>query len=212
MTKALKGPQAWFFKRRDAAPRNAAEAPTTPPGTSDQGGASGDVAPEAQGDNTALVPTDGGTAATASGTFPAEGPIASLLETMTTLEGVLAEEMDLIATHEPEQMRDVQRRKLQLAAAYEARVKGLSDDPAPLQDLDEVARSALRERMIAFDGVVRRNARAVNAAHAITEELLHKTVDIVKKYRRDNGGYAPDGLRRDESEHTSAPISVDKSL
>lgn len=149
--------------------------------------------------------------APASG-FPDEGPVADLVETMEMLETVLARETELLATNDAAEMYEVQKRKTQLAAAYETRVAGLTDDPGPIQELDDATREELRTRMTSFVATVRSNARAVNAARAITQDLLQKTVEIVKKHRRETSGYAANGARRDETERHSAPISINKSL
>jgi hypothetical protein len=154
-----------------------------------------------------VVATETGTT-----TLPSEGPVSDLLETISALETVLDEESEILAGGDPRALYDAQKRKMQLAAAYETRVKDLSADPTPLQNLDAEAQDALRARMSDFDRAIRQNARRVNAARAVTEDLLSTTVDIVKKHRREQGGYAADGAHPEENERISAPISVDKSL
>lgn len=156
--------------------------------------------------------TDSGAAAAPAGSLPSEGPVADLLETIDLLEDVLARETELLSQNDPQAMAEIQARKTQLAAAYETRVKGLTDDPGPLHDLDATARAALRERMTAFDRQMRANARAINAARAVTEDLLRSTVEIVKQHRRESGGYAAHGGRREESERLSAPLNIDRNL
>jgi hypothetical protein len=144
--------------------------------------------------------------------LPEEGPVAELIVSMETLEQIMADETKQLTGKDPAAMRDIQKRKLQAAVAYEVRVRGLKEDPAPLQALSESARAELQARMRSFDATVRQNARTINAARAIAEELLHKTVDIIKRHRRESNGYAPDGLRREESERLTAPVTVNKNL
>ena len=177
----------------------------------------------AQAEATAPAEADGQDARDASGgaviaeqtsttALPDDGPVADLLDTISALETVLDEESEILAGGDPRELYEAQKRKMQLAAAYETRVKDLSQDPSPLQDLDSDAQDALRARMTDFDRAIRQNARRLNAARAVTEDLLSTTVDIVKKHRRERGGYAADGAHPEENERTSAPLSVDKSL
>lgn len=153
---------------------------------------------------------DGEQAALAA--LPEDGPVGELVAMIDSLSAVLQEESEILAGGDPRALYEVQKRKMQLAAAYETRVKDLSADPAPLQELDSEAQEALRARMTAFDEAMRQNARRVNAARAVTEDLLRTTVEIVKKHRREQGGYAADGAHPEENERISAPLSVDKSL
>jgi len=145
-------------------------------------------------------------------TLPSEGPVAELLEMIDGLEAVLQEESEILAGGDPRALYEVQKRKMQLASAYETRVKDLATDPTPLQELESDAQAALRARMTSFDEAMRQNARRVNAARAVTEDLLRTTVEIVKKHRREQGGYAADGAHPEENERISAPLSVDKNL
>lgn len=178
--------------------------------------ADAEAAPDCAGDDTGDSGGSGGAevvAAPISTTpLPSEGPVGELVEMIDNLEGVLQEESEILAGGDPRALYEVQKRKLQLAAAYETRVKDLAADPTPLRDLDSDAQAALRARMTAFDEAMRQNARRVNAARAVTEDLLRTTVEIVKKHRREQGGYAADGAHPEENERISAPLSVDKSL
>jgi hypothetical protein len=169
-------------------------------------------APQAAGEQENAPQQDGAAPETAAPALPEEGPIADLLKTMGKLEDVLVRETEVLQQNDPTAMYEIQKSKTQLAAAYETRVKDLQSDPALLTDLPDESRSALRERMNEFDRKVRRNARAINAARVITEDLLRNTVEIVKKHRRESGGYGASGARQDAREDLSAPITVDKSL
>ena len=167
----------------------------------------------ASGSAGAPAASGGGAEAGASASpLPETGPVAELLATIDTLEEVLARETALLSENDPDAMAEVQERKAQLAAAYETRVKDLTSDPTPLQELDEAARTALRERMTTFDRTMRANARAINAARAVTEDLLRSTVEIVKDHRRENGGYAPNGTRREETARLREPLNIDRNL
>jgi hypothetical protein len=170
------------------------------------------AAPEAPGEQDAVSQPDGAAPETVAPALPEEGPIADLLKTMGKLEDVLIRETDVLQQNDPQAMYEIQKSKTQLAAAYETRVRDLQSDPTVLTDLSDESRAALRERMSEFDRKVRRNARAVNAARVITEDLLRNTVEIVKKHRRESGGYGASGARQDAREDLSAPITVDKSL
>lgn len=190
---------------------------STAPATPDaQAAADQAVAPDEASGSGATADPDGASGAQgtaqAAGALPAEGPVAELLTTIDSLEEVLAREMELLSENDPEAMGQVQDRKAQLAAAYETRVKGLTSDPTPLYALDEAARTALRERMTTFDRTMRANARTINAARAVTEDLLRTTVEIVKEHRRENGGYAPNGTRREEAARLSEPLNIDRNL
>jgi hypothetical protein len=178
--------------------------------------ADAEAAPESADDDTGDSGGSGGAEVVAepigTTTLPSDGPVGDLLQMIDSLETVLHEESEILAGGDPRALYEVQKRKLQLAAAYETRVKDLATDPTPLRELDSDAQEALRARMTAFDEAMRQNARRVNAARAVTEDLLRTTVEIVKKHRREQGGYAADGAHPEENERISAPLSVDKSL
>ncbi len=140
-----------------------------------------------------------------------DGPVAALLASTRELTAVLEEEIALIREAEPAAMRELQQRKAHLAAAHEMCVKALKDDPDALAALSQEERDELGAAAETLHNTLRRNARAIEAARRVTEELLSATVDIVRKHRRENSGYAPHGGHRRPSERLSAPLTFDQS-
>jgi len=140
-----------------------------------------------------------------------DGPVAALLASTRELTAVLEEEIALIREAEPAAMRELQQRKAHLAAAHEMCVKALKDDPDALAALSQDERDELGAAAETLHNTLRRNARAIEAARRVTEELLSATVDIVRKHRRQNSGYAPHGGHRGPSERLSAPVTFDQS-
>lgn len=140
-----------------------------------------------------------------------QGPVAALLSSTRELTAVLEEEIALIREAEPAAMRELQQRKAHLAAAHEMCVKALKDDPEALAALSQDERDELGAAAETLHNTLRRNARAIEAARRVTEELLSATVDIVRKHRRQNSGYAPHGGHRGPSERVSVPMTFDQS-
>jgi len=196
-----------------AAVATASEAPAAPlAGAAKPEAAAETKAPETKAPETETPETETPETEAPAGGLPESGPVADLLSVMTDMMTLLTEEVQALKHRNPEIIKDLQQRKEYLASAYETYVKSLRADPEPLEALDDAARAELRAATESFDEALRRNGRALAAAHDVAQELLGKTVDIVKDHRRQIGGYSPGGIPRGESERYAAPAAFDRNL
>lgn len=139
------------------------------------------------------------------------GEATDLLRITSRLIGVLEREVEMLREMDPTQMQTLQEEKIFLAAAYEAHLKQLHDDPGRLDDLDQDLRAELREVTRHFQTALSENERALRAAKEATDGLLGAIVEAVRKQGPQSPYSAAGALEsRGEKQHT--PLALDQRL
>ena len=113
-----------------------------------------------------------------------------LLVIMKRLVEVMDREVDLLHGMKSTELQELQRDKITLATAYEARVKALKDDG---QKLDPELRAEFSQVAQMFQDSLLRNQQALNGAKATTDRVLQAIVREVEKQRSQQGSYSASG-------------------
>lgn len=133
-----------------------------------------------------------------------------LLAIMTRLVEVMEREIDLLHGMKSPELQELQRDKLTLATAYDARVKALRDAKQPL---DPALRAEFSQAAQRFQDTLLRNHQALNAAKTTTDRVLQAIVREVEKQRSRQGGYSANGQCTPSAGRTGAvSVAIDQRL
>lgn len=133
-----------------------------------------------------------------------------LLAIMKRLVEVMEREIDLLHGIKSPELQDLQRDKITLASAYEARVKALRDGR---QALDPALRDEFSQAAQSFQDTLLRNQQALNAAKATTDRVLQAIVREVEKQRNQQGGYSASGQCEPAADSNRAvSVAIDQRL
>ncbi len=133
--------------------------------------------------------------------------IVDLLRVSERLTALMEREIDMIREMDPAEMKALHDGKAGLAAAYEARLRNVSEDPSLLDTLNDEVRGALRSLTERFAETLNRNERSLHAARQATDAMLRTVVNAVAKQQREKAGYSPRG---NHAAPSGAPISLDQ--
>jgi hypothetical protein len=123
------------------------------------------------------------------------------------LTGLIAEQLRAFEARRPHDAAANAEETARLANLYRYESLKLKSDPSSLDD----APAALKERLVAatraFDAVLARHGRAVEAAKTITEGLIRAIAEEVHKQRHAVTGYGHKGL---QAPRPATPVALNR--
>jgi len=123
------------------------------------------------------------------------------------LTGLIAEQLRAFEARRPHDAAVNAEETARLANLYRYESLKLKSDPGSLDD----APAALKERLVAatraFDAVLARHGRAVEAAKTITEGLIRAIAEEVHKQRHAVTGYGHKGL---QAPRPATPVALNR--
>ena len=123
------------------------------------------------------------------------------------LTGLIAEQLRAFEARRPHDAAGNAEETARLANLYRYESLKLKTDPASLDD----APAELKERLVsatrAFDAVLARHGRAVEAAKTITEGLIRAIAEEVHKQRHAVTGYGRKGL---QAPRPATPVALNR--
>lgn len=117
--------------------------------------------------------------------------VEQLVSVTEILTGLMLEQAVAFESHRPQDAAGRMQEAAQLSNLYRHESAKVRENPA----LVAGAPPALRQRLIrateAFDAVLARQSRALNAAKTVTEGLVHAIAQEVASRRTSGAGYGP---------------------
>ena len=117
--------------------------------------------------------------------------VEQLVSVTEILTGLMLEQAVAFESHRPQDAAGRMQEAAQLSNLYRHESAKVRENPA----LVAGAPPALRQRLIrateAFDAVLARQSRALNAARTVTEGLVHAIAQEVASRRTSGAGYGP---------------------
>jgi hypothetical protein len=112
-----------------------------------------------------------------------------LLDVMTRLTDVLAEETALLRTGLIAEIAPLQGKKIELSARYAAAIKAVGATPTGTPSLPVTLRLHLSTRSRRLAEIAQENAEALRIGGAATRLLLEMVIESVEAQRRPTSGY-----------------------
>ena len=119
--------------------------------------------------------------------------IESLIRVTSRLVELMRRETEQLGTMRIQELDALQAEKTALAAAYEAAVQALANQPDALAALAPAIRQELAEAARAFDQAAAENLRRLTAARTAHDRMLKAIVDAITERRNAGGSYAASG-------------------
>ncbi len=139
-----------------------------------------------------------------------ENPIHELVRVAGRLVALMNRETELLRNHQAGAIGSLQEEKSGLAMTYAVLTRQIRGEPEVLRALTSALREELRDALRRFDQTVRANARAIEAARAANERVIHAIVEAATLARAPStSGYSPTGGRiAPRRPDLAAPVSV----
>lgn len=135
------------------------------------------------------------------------GPVENLTIVTERLIEVLSKENSFLKDMQPQEIRQIQTEKAELASAYERCMQELKVDPAILANASDESKDRLRAATRAFKDVMVENERSLRAVKTVSERLLNLIVNTVTQ-KRTGGGYSASGAFNGHAMAPAKPVPL----
>ena len=133
--------------------------------------------------------------------------IAQLVQLTERLTSLIAEETRAFEALKPHEAAPFVEETSKLANLYRLESHRLKENPAVVEGASLKARLALKQATEAFEAVLARHGRAIEAAKTVTEGLVKAIAEEIDSKRPKGGGYGP-GAKKAAT--TAAPIALNR--
>jgi hypothetical protein len=121
--------------------------------------------------------------------------IEQLITLTERLTRLIADQAQAFETHRPQDAAATMEETSKLAGLYRKEAAFVRADPEPINSAPLAQRARLVRATEAFDAVMARQGRALNAAKVVTEGLVHAIVEEVAARRASGAPYGPAGAK-----------------
>lgn len=122
--------------------------------------------------------------------------LEAMLEVTERLAALLSDQARAFEAHRPQDAAADMPEVLRLANLYRAGSEGLRTQPALLKGLDPALRQRLLRATEAFEAVLDRQGRALNASKTVTEGVVKAIADEIASRRNIGQSYGPGASRK----------------
>jgi hypothetical protein len=137
----------------------------------------------------------------------AEGRIDELIALTERLTALIAEQAQAFETRRPQDAARNMEETTRLANIYRREAQVMRAQPRLVAAASKQDRQKLIRATEAFDAVIARQGRALNAAKTITEGLVHAIATEICKQRTANTGYGPAGVKPKSNAVTAVTLN-----
>ncbi len=145
----------------------------------------------------------------------ATGRITDLIEITERLEALLTKENKALSDRDAKEATLYLDEKNSLSRIYESRIKGITDNPAALAEVEPELRNTLRERGEKVNLMIQENAQLLKITIEANRRVVEMVAEAVKSQQPGPGTYSAKGTSNKADVH-SAPrnlaLSLDRSL
>jgi hypothetical protein len=119
-------------------------------------------------------------------------PVDTLIFLTASLIDIMSREIDLLKNMQPQEIRELQGEKADLARAYETCMNRIKSDPSILASAPKQLKQQLKELTARFQMVLVENERALRAVKSVSERLLTVIVNAVAE-KQNGAAYSATG-------------------
>lgn len=145
----------------------------------------------------------------------ATGRVTDLIEITGRLEALLMKENKALSDKDAKEATRFLEEKNNLSRIYESRIKGITDNPTALSEVEPELRLKLRELGEKINLMIRENARLLKITIDANRRVVEMVAEAVKSQQPGPGIYSAKGTSNKADVH-SAPrnmaLSLDQSL
>lgn len=145
----------------------------------------------------------------------ATGRITDLIEITERLETLLTKENKALSDRDAKEATLYLDEKNSLSRIYESRIKGITDNPAALAEVEPELRNTLREQGEKVNLMIQENAQLLKITIEANRRVVEMVAEAVKSQQPGPGTYSAKGTSNKADVH-SAPrnlaLSLDRSL
>jgi len=121
-----------------------------------------------------------------------KNPIEMLIFLTASLIDIMTREIELLKNMQPQEIRELQDEKAELARAYETCMQHVKSDPSLLSTATRPVKAQLKELTAKFQTVLVENERALRAVKSVSERLLTVIVNAVSE-KQNGTAYTANG-------------------
>ena len=136
-----------------------------------------------------------------------EGRIGELIALTERLTILLADQAQAFEARRPQDAARNMEETTRLANIYRREAQILRAKPSLFSGAPKPERQRLLRATEAFDAVMARQGRALNAVKTITEGLVHAIASEIANQRTANTGYGPAGVKAKTNAATSVTLN-----
>ena len=140
-------------------------------------------------------------------TAAADGRIEDLIALTERLTALIADQAQAFEAGRPQDAAHHMEETSQLANRYRREAQALRAEPGPIEAAPRKERMRLVRATEAFDAVMARQGRALNAAKTVTEGLVHAIAEEIANQRTSNAAYGPEGVKTQPNAATSVTLN-----
>jgi hypothetical protein len=130
--------------------------------------------------------------------------IEELIVLTERLTALIAEQAQAFETSRPQDAAKHLDEITLLANIYRKEAQGVRERPEPIAAAPRKERLRLIRATEAFDAVIARQGRALEAAKTVTEGLVHAIAEEIASQRTSNAAYGPAGAKPRKSDAATA--------
>lgn len=120
--------------------------------------------------------------------------IEDTIDVTQRLSALLEREVELLKNFKPQDIRELQRDKAELATAYERLIRELREKASLLAEVDSKLKERLRLTTQRFQMALAENERAIRAVKSVSERLMRAIVSAVAERKSSTPAYSRAGL------------------
>lgn len=139
--------------------------------------------------------------------------VEKLIFVTARLIDLMNRELDFLKNMQPQEIRELQEEKADLARTYERCILEIKADPELLNQCGAPLKTKLKTVTGTFNDVLAENERSLRAVKSVSERLLNVIVGAVAE-KQSNAAYSAKGLIGSAAigPNQSLPFAVDQSL
>ncbi|MFM2129365.1 MAG: hypothetical protein RL477_911 [Pseudomonadota bacterium] len=136
-----------------------------------------------------------------------KNPVETLIFLTASLIEIMSREIDLLKNMQPQEIRDLQSEKADLARAYESCMNRVKSEPQLLALAPRPLKQQLKMLTAQFQNVLAENERALRAVKSVSERLLTVIVNAVAE-KQNGASYSANGAMGLAAMNGSRPVAV----
>ncbi len=139
--------------------------------------------------------------------------IEKLISVTASLIDIMNRELEFLKNMQPQEIRELQAEKEELARAYERSIFEIKANPELLIQCDAPLKSRLEKVTATFNATLTENERSLRAVKSVSERLLNVIVNAVAE-KQAGAAYSSSGMIGSGAMGPNQPLpfAVDQSL
>lgn len=138
--------------------------------------------------------------------------VSDLMTITQRLSDLMTRETEILRSQRPQDIKNLQQEKNDLARGYDHFMQELRKQPDMLAGAPRETRDKLREVTIRFQKVMTDNERALRAARNVSERLMKAIVSAVSEKQVSGAAYSSAGVLNGAGPRRAVAMTLNKQL